>query len=565
MKNIFIITHACLLIFYSLILTSCHGGQADYDLRLNAADSMLHQAPDSALTLLTSMNNKDLKGQNNRAYHSLLLTQARYKCYVTATDDSAINAALEYYRRHDSEVEKLTRAYLYKGAVMEELGDVTAAMKYYKQALAQASPDDYFNQGYCRLRMGHLYRDYIVADSTDIELFKEAKRQFEQLPDSFYILTCLSCLGGSYIKNNQDSALYYLELANSMAKRLHQRAIEQKVLIHLADIKMFSKDSQNIATAKGIALNLLNAKDSPTDRKDHLIMLTACCLAKENKPDSALYYLNQVDATQLSPNMMVMHGKCLAELARCRGDFDGFQRHFEQFRHLADSLVTDDMQRQLRDTEAKYDNEALKYKTLEYRDKWIISLLLASLAICSLAIGFMVFRRRLSRRKQQLLSQEAVIERLRSDTMRLTEQLDAHQAMSEGLKQTIRNQIDVFTKLVVTHEIYSLNSRMKFDELFEKTYSINHPDQSFWSGIRTYADSQYNEIITKSLKAHPNLRDVDIHFLCLYCCDLPTSAIMACMGYREAHSVYNKKLRLAKAMGLSVQLDEYIRQFKQGE
>ena len=131
--------------------------------------------------------------------------------------------------------------------------------------------------------------------------------------------------------------------------------------------------------------------------------------------------------------------------------------------------------------------------------------------------------------------------------------------------KTIRNQIDVFTKLVVTHEIYSLNSRMKFDELFEKTYSINHPDQSFWSGIRTYADSQYNEIITKSLKAHPNLRDVDIHFLCLYCCDLPTSAIMACMGYREAHSVYNKKLRLAKAMGLSVQLDEYIRQFKQGE
>ena len=37
---------------------------------------------------------------------------------------------------------------------------------------------------------------------------------------------------------------------------------------------------------------------------------------------------------------------------------------------------------------------------------------------------------------------------------------------------------------------------------------------------------------------------------------------MACMGYAEAHSVYNKKRRLATTMGLEEPLDDYIKGFK---
>jgi hypothetical protein len=33
---------------------------------------------------------------------------------------------------------------------------------------------------------------------------------------------------------------------------------------------------------------------------------------------------------------------------------------------------------------------------------------------------------------------------------------------------------------------------------------------------------------------------------------------MACMGYNDVHSVYNKKRRLAESMGLTDKLDDYI-------
>ena len=121
-----------------LLLTGC-SGEGSYDKRLLMADSLMSVNADTALWRLEHINGEELGNARDRAYHALLLTQARYKCYVTATSDSAINTALKYYEQHPAEREKLTRAYLYKGAVMEELGQVEPAMTYYKKALDMRS------------------------------------------------------------------------------------------------------------------------------------------------------------------------------------------------------------------------------------------------------------------------------------------------------------------------------------------------------------------------------------------------------------------------------------------
>ena len=111
-------------------LAGCQGEKkATQDERLSAADSILHRNdPDSALRLLSAIDGAKLPNAGDRAYHALLLTQAQYRCYVDITSDSTIDVALDYYKRHQGEREKLTRAYIYKGAVTEVLGDPEAAM-----------------------------------------------------------------------------------------------------------------------------------------------------------------------------------------------------------------------------------------------------------------------------------------------------------------------------------------------------------------------------------------------------------------------------------------------------
>lgn len=559
------ITFACIAMSLATLIWSfvgCSNATSRYDRRLIVADSVMHQHPDSALRMLTGLDIHDLKHQADIAYYSLLLTQARYRCYVPATSDSTINVALDYYEKHKDENEKLTRSYIYKGAVMEELDEPERAMNYYKRAISSASMDDAFNQGYARFRIGNIYRDNLTADSADICLMKEALHFFKQVPDSFYILSSLVGIGSAYISVNEDSAIAYLNQADALAKQLNEKGLEQMNLTHIADMKMLSHDVQDIRSAKKIALALLNDSCCPQNKREHLLMVAALTSAKLNMPDTASYYLNQVDQAGLSSHRLVLFNKCRAELARCHGDIDQYQYYYEQYYHLSDSLVTDDLQQRLRDVETKYDNEALKYKALKYKTFWVTSLLLIALIVSVMAMALIVIRKKLALRKRQLKESRDAIERMTNDTARLASQLKENQMMSDDLKQVIRNQIDVFTRLVDRHNTMFAHSPKKFSNLFEKSYNINQPDSSFWAGLRTYVDSTCGNIISQSLVNYPLLSETDIRFLSLYCCDLPTTVIMACMGYNEAHSVYNKKRRVTDTMGLDVALDEYIEAFK---
>lgn len=151
MKRNIIISFLLAVIIIAQLLIGCNGTY-HYDSRLIAADRMMCQNTDSALSILTQLGKDGFMNRADRAYHALLLSQAKYRCYVTATSDSTINVALDYYQKHQDENEKLTRSLIYKGAIMEELGESESAMKYYKKALATVSLNDYFNQGYVKLQ-----------------------------------------------------------------------------------------------------------------------------------------------------------------------------------------------------------------------------------------------------------------------------------------------------------------------------------------------------------------------------------------------------------------------------
>ena len=529
-----------------------------YDNQLVVVDSIMRHDPDSALALLGRLGGAGFATAGDQAYFALLLTQARYRCYVVATSDSTINIALDYYRHHDGEREKLTRAYIYKGAVMEELGDPKAAMNYYQEAKSVVAPEDLFNQGYIRLRMGYIYRDNVAADAVDITLIKQALHYFKQIPDSFYILTCQNSIGSSYVGINQDSALLYLEQAWKLAKQLHQDGMEETCLRYLADLKMFSDNAEDMEMAKRIALSQVNKDKKPEDELTHFLLIAAYTLARQDKPDSAAYYLNQVRGQELSDGLRVLYNKCYAELAMCHGDIKLFEYYYEKCDRLSDSIANNDVQRQLRDVEMKYDNEALKYKTLKYKTNWQLSLLGALLLLSVLAIALMMISRKSAQRKRLLQESQDTIDRLHGDTARLTAQLAKNEEMSEDLKQTIRNQIETFTHLVEMHYQRMGQNPRKFVELFKKSYSVSQPDLSFWTGIRAYADSTCGGIISRTVADHPEMSESDLRFMCLCCCELPTTVIMACMGYNDAHSVYNKKRRIGEALGLKEKLDDYL-------
>ena len=233
------------------------------------------------------------------------------------------------------------------------------------------------------------------------------------------MITCLSEIGSSYIKTNHDSVLAYLDKAKSLAQKLNDKSIELDYMIYIADIKMYSRSPHDIADAKDIALSLLRNNNYADDRKSHIMMIAALTLAKQEKPDSASIFLNQVPTENLSAGLRVLYEKCLAELFISKGDIREYQQHYEKSEDIADSIASNSRQQVLRDVEAKYDNESLKYENLRFKSKLVISVLSGLFLLSILTIALMIVSRKSLLRKRQLQVSEETIAQLNIEPLLL--------------------------------------------------------------------------------------------------------------------------------------------------
>lgn len=127
-----------------VMLPSCNR-DSDMKRMLFSAESLMNEHPDSALTLLESIERKSLSKEKDKACYALLLTQARNKCYICETDDSLINVAVRYYKKHPSKGFFLKSCF-YKAEILFNKQEynlaVIMAMKAYE--LAKETDDFYW-------------------------------------------------------------------------------------------------------------------------------------------------------------------------------------------------------------------------------------------------------------------------------------------------------------------------------------------------------------------------------------------------------------------------------------
>ena len=120
------------LLVYIIVLAGCNR-QTSYERLLVEADSLMEQHTDSALRLLESIPDVMDKGDDaSRAYYTLLLTQARYKCYQPVPADSLMRSAVRYYEQSDNP-SLLCRAYYYLAMPLYEQGHHEEALRLLKK------------------------------------------------------------------------------------------------------------------------------------------------------------------------------------------------------------------------------------------------------------------------------------------------------------------------------------------------------------------------------------------------------------------------------------------------
>ena len=535
--------HIPLLVVLVALFMGC--GRARYNARLVQADSLMWTAPDSALATLAAIDS--LAGEANQAYRDLLMTQARYKCYadITASDDSVITRAMGYYRAHSGEREKLTRAFLYKGAVMEELGHVDSAMYYYKTAEVTADPKDYLNLGQINTRIAYLYSKYHADEQTSLEKYRSAYKYYTLMGNKDLQLNCLYHM---VVLNGITQSQPYKTLFNQAITLAEQQSNHQ-MLFDLYEIRCrkLSRTDSTCHEAKQIAFKCL--KDYGQYVNNDLLLDLAFIYTKENKLDSAKYYIKNI-RDDFSPDdkqrINVRKYEIISMIANNEGNAKVSSQILEKNNALSDSILNNKDKYDITKIENcfnsnQYNSSQSKIKYL----RWTV-LSVSLIAIIIIALLSAAYLRRLQRTK-------AIINELNnSDQNRQISLLGQLEDKSVVIERLLSNLVEII-KLCTRNN--AKNSTSHLAQQIKETI-VNVVNEDFWNELRALLDKQHHGLISNLVQTH-NLNEKDLKFIELTCSGFNYVEMAIIMDYSPRY-ILNKRKILAKKMGLDMPLQEYL-------
>ena len=542
------------------ILDSCSGAP-HYDNRLVAADTLLNDNANSekALEQLSSINPSELSSQSDRAFYGLLATQARYKCYITASSDSDINRALDYYQHHGNEKDKLIRSYIYHGAVMEELGKPDTAMLSYKRAELEAlEKRDIFNVGYARLRMGVLYNEHHAYDGRDIEKFEQALDCFKATNNIDYQIVCLQKLGANYRQTNPDKAQKAISEAISLAQEKKDTGKIINAVSELAQLyfRLENNKSNKTAYQQLQQIKALDPKGYYRSSNRILSYRFANIYSAMRMPDSAMYYLQFVENQKLSQKDSIQYLEALSNIAKAKGDSITYLKLINECNNLTFSILSDPDILDIMYAENAIDQEYAQKEEAKQRKIFAI---VASVILALLALA-LLFYRRSHRYDKLVLELKDQSQSQMNDLTGLQGNISEMKINDERLKGFIASNMGMMREMIEAcyHEP---NNRIA--ENMKRIVKFQDSNRDNWVKLYDYIDLEHNNIMTRTRQQYPQLNDRDLLLLALTSMGFTYIQTAIIMGYSNATSVSVIKQRLAKKMGLDCSLNEYIEQYAQ--
>jgi len=585
------------IVVLALALACCNGGSDTATMReLSAIDSLLSKARQYELAQhrMDSLHPDGMK-QAERAYYSLLLTQSHYKNYIDDTTDAVINVAVDYYEHHGDR-EKYTRSLLYQGCVYQMMGDAEKAIASYKDAENAAEDGDLENKAFAKLRLATLYADNSNYADLKIRKYKEALDLYNQLGDKHYQIVCLTDMGGYYrsLPDKRDSALYYINQAIKLAEDEHENWFLFQNLYQRAE--MYCLLTKEYDKAK---VDILKAIAAGKDEIDHprAHYVAAETYLNLGRPDSALYYLNHVPASGMMSNHTsdtVMYCRLMSEIAKANKDWDQYTTYYDRANEMADSILVTNVNKNYLAIEKKYDIQLEELKKVKSESRTRGAILLATLlALLALGVTFLAWRYRsrlkqketefellrtdldaslasleqmratISTREQEL---KAAQDELRGNETRMGEELaalEAKQRKGDEMRSIVDNQIQVIRQLLeLSYQPNETNFTRKFNEVMTLPVEGAIPTDSYWNNLHSLTNELHSGVLDEAQRiAGGTLNESEMNFLALYCYGFSRTVIMICMKYSSLGTVSNKKIQIAKKLGVN-NLDDFVNNYR---
>lgn len=342
-------------IVFTFSLTSCNHQHPMRQQYLERAEAYMEQQPDSALSLLQQLSADDCRGDAQKAYYNLLLTQALDKTCHSITD-APVASALDYYQHSEDSLRK-AKAFFYQGRQYSEAKEYEAAVPHYLRALTAMKPlDEPKYKALCYSHLGNAnFRQGLYAKG--LRYYKDAVRTFKGIKDSTnYTISLLDAGYGFLLLAKLDSAEHYTLQGLRMAELIDSKVEVQTAVRNLGIIYSERKEYQR-------ALNiLLSARNKVLDGDYSYFYSLSNVYIHQEQYDSAVYYAEYIIKNDSDWYGQASGYLSLYKIAKKRKDWEKALAYKEKYDLYADSIHEHTQTVKLEEIQLKYDNQDLAHE-----------------------------------------------------------------------------------------------------------------------------------------------------------------------------------------------------------
>lgn len=444
--------------------------------KMNKAEEMMNTHPDSALSILNSMQSNSLCSSKEKARHALLLSMALDKNYIDTTSFEVLQPAIDYYLLKGNADEKL-RTYYYQGRIYQNRENNDSAMQSFMHGR------EYYGQASDSLMMANLlvaqgtilYSTYKFKDYIQNNL--EAAKLYKAIGRLDYEMSCFAnVLDAGIITNDK-------HLTDSILSVAGLRVSENEELSSFLSPYILSY-AVNFGDDKDV-IEILHQYDSIENVDDVTKIDLAEAFCKIGDSYNALRILNSIPSDSEHKTSL----KYLAikpNVLELNGDFKDALNAYRDFSVTLNSMHQNIFSHDLLFAKERYEMDKSNLLKIQERDK-IIWLSLCMIFVLLIIVGYIFYHYRLRKAKNLLDEQEYTRLQLEQENLkRENENLELrnHQAELEkqNLKQTnekleLERHNAVLEKQTVELEcerqsLIAENLRLKIEQLENESASL---------------------------------------------------------------------------------------------
>ena len=519
-----------------LFFTGCYN--REHISRLDEAEALLQNKPDSALTILKQLRREG--SQAEQARYALLYSEALDKNHIKVTDDSLIRQAWSHYKHYFKDLRHQCKTLYYWGRIKLRAGDKPGALRLFLKIEEKLKDtNEPYYTGLLYGQIGEVYYEQMNY-SRAYHYFREARNNFRQSDN---------------VREETESTL------DMAASAFHSKDIEKAMRLYAAALDL-ADEQKNDHLAKASLTNLASLyvvsgkRQIPHDllqrielsaRQDTLYgyhTLIDVNLLK-NRIDSARYYLALAEAQTTDI-------RDLADLQYTAYRIEAQTRNFEKatdnihrYIYLTDSLTRSNMQFSAGMVEREYFKERTDFAEYRMKNRTTWEIAAATVILLMIGVAYYITRQRLRLQRERTDRYLLLAEEANSEYKTLTERMEGQRNTENHLKGLIASRFDIIDKLGKTYyerENTASQQAAMFHEVKQIITDFAENNEMLQE-LELIVNTCHDNAMQKLRNDFPAMKEADIRLLCYIFVGFSPQVISLFMKDTVAN-VYARKSRL---------------------